>query len=153
MGFRANRPSRMSLSRASLSMTSQRTIQAVSNSPKLLRDPWALRRDAGDGLDHVVQSGLRYPGLGPLIVTPSCSLNGAHSHPESYADTVLTVRADSTAWATQLRYLAPRLVAMLNEQLGDGTVTLIKVLGPDAPAWKKGLRSVRDGRGPRDTYG
>jgi predicted nucleic acid-binding Zn ribbon protein len=79
--------------------------------------------------------------------------NGAHSHPESYADTVLTVRADSTAWATQLRYLAPRLVAMLNEQLGDGTVTLIKVLGPDAPSWKKGLRSVRDGRGPRDTYG
>ena len=49
--------------------------------------------------------------------------NAAHSHPEGYADTVLTVRADSTAWATQLRYLAPQLVAMLNEQLGDGTVT------------------------------
>ena len=76
-----------------------------------------------------------------------------HSAPEGYADTVLTVRADSTAWATQLRYLAPQLVAMLNEQLGDGTVTRIKVLGPDAPSWKKGPRSVRDGRGPRDTYG
>ena len=73
--------------------------------------------------------------------------------PEAYADTVLTVRADSTAWATQLRYLAPQLVAMLNEQLGDGTITRIKVLGPDAPSWKKGRRSVRDGRGPRDTYG
>jgi predicted nucleic acid-binding Zn ribbon protein len=79
--------------------------------------------------------------------------NAAHSHPEGYADTVLTVRADSTAWATQLRYLAPRLVAMLNEALGDGTVTRIKVLGPDAPSWKKGRRSVRDGQGPRDTYG
>jgi predicted nucleic acid-binding Zn ribbon protein len=79
--------------------------------------------------------------------------NAAHSQPESYADTVLTVRADSTAWATQLRYLAPRLVAMLNEQLGEGTVTRIKVLGPDAPSWKKGRLSVRDGRGPRDTYG
>jgi len=79
--------------------------------------------------------------------------NAAHSHPEGYADTVLTVRTDSTAWATQLRYLAPRLVAMLNEQLGDGTVTRIAVLGPDAPSWKKGRRSVRDGRGPRDTYG
>ena len=79
--------------------------------------------------------------------------NAAHSSPEAYADTVLTVRADSTAWATQLRYLAPRLVAMLNEQLGDGTVTRIKVLGPDAPSWKKGRLSVRDGRGPRDTYG
>jgi predicted nucleic acid-binding Zn ribbon protein len=79
--------------------------------------------------------------------------NAAHSQPEGYADTVLTVRADSTAWATQLRYLAPQLVAMLNEQLGDGTVTRIKVLGPDAPSWKKGRLSVRDGRGPRDTYG
>ncbi|HET9304270.1 MAG TPA: DciA family protein, partial [Propionibacteriaceae bacterium] len=77
----------------------------------------------------------------------------AHSQPEGYADTVLTVRADSTAWATQLRYLAPQLVAMLNDQLGDCTVSRIKVLGPDAPSWKKGRRAVRDGRGPRDTYG
>jgi len=81
------------------------------------------------------------------------SATATHSAPEGYADTVLTVRADSSAWATQLRYLAPQLVAMLNEQLGDGTVTRIKVLGPDAPSWKKGPRSVRDGRGPRDTYG
>jgi predicted nucleic acid-binding Zn ribbon protein len=79
--------------------------------------------------------------------------NAAHSSPEGYANTVLTVRADSTAWATQLRYMAPQLVAMLNEQLGDGTITRIKVLGPDAPSWKRGPRSVRDGRGPRDTYG
>jgi predicted nucleic acid-binding Zn ribbon protein len=79
--------------------------------------------------------------------------NASHSSPEGYADTVLTVRADSTAWATQLRYMAPQLVAMLNEQLGDGTITRIKVLGPDAPSWKRGPRSVRDGRGPRDTYG
>ena len=79
--------------------------------------------------------------------------NAEHSHPEAYADTILTVRADSTAWATQLRYLAPRLVAMLNDQLGEGTVTRIRVLGPDAPTWKKGRLSVRDGRGPRDTYG
>jgi predicted nucleic acid-binding Zn ribbon protein len=79
--------------------------------------------------------------------------NAAHSSPEGYEDTVLTVRADSTAWATQLRHLAPQLVAMLNEQLGQGTVTRIKVLGPDAPSWTKGRRTVRDGRGPRDTYG
>ncbi|HXD26180.1 MAG TPA: DciA family protein, partial [Propionibacteriaceae bacterium] len=59
--------------------------------------------------------------------------NAAHSQPEGYSDTVLTVRTDSTAWATQLRYMAPQLVAMLNEQLGDGTVTRIAVLGPDAP--------------------
>jgi predicted nucleic acid-binding Zn ribbon protein len=80
-------------------------------------------------------------------------VNAAHSHPESYTDTVLTVRTDSTAWATQLRLMAPQLVAMLNGALGDGTVTRVTVKGPDGPSWKKGRLSVRDGRGPRDTYG
>ena len=42
---------------------------------------------------------------------------------------MLTVQCDSTAWATQLRLLAPQLVARLNEDLGQGTVRLIKVLG------------------------
>ncbi|MGO4957821.1 DUF721 domain-containing protein [Luteococcus sp. Sow4_B9] len=79
--------------------------------------------------------------------------NAAHSTPESYKDTVLTVRCDATVWATQLRMLAPSLVAELNRQLGQGTVTRITVLGPTAPSWKHGPRSVRDGRGPRDTYG
>ena len=65
----------------------------------------------------------------------------------------LVVRTDSTAWATQMRLLAPTVVRRLNEELGDGTVTVIDVLGPQAPSWKRGPRSVRDGRGPRDTYG
>jgi predicted nucleic acid-binding Zn ribbon protein len=34
----------------------------------------------------------------------------------------------------------------------DAGVTALKMLGPDAPSWKKGPRSV-PGRGPRDTYG
>ena len=66
---------------------------------------------------------------------------------------MLTVRTDSSAWATQLRMMAPQLVAMLNEQLGDGTVTRVKVLGPDAPSWKQGRLSVRDGRGPATLTG
>ncbi|MET1004164.1 MAG: DUF721 domain-containing protein, partial [Propionibacteriaceae bacterium] len=40
-----------------------------------------------------------------------------------------------------------------NDKLGDGTVSRVTVLAPDAPSWKKGRLSVRDGRGPRDTYG
>jgi predicted nucleic acid-binding Zn ribbon protein len=76
-----------------------------------------------------------------------------HCLPESYADTRLVVRTDSTAWATQMRLLAPTVVRRLNEELGDGTVSVIEVLGPHGPSWKRGLRSVRDGRGPRDTYG
>ena len=79
-------------------------------------------------------------------------VNASHSKPEAYADRVLTVRAESTTWATSLRQLAPHLVAALNEKLGDGTVERIVVIGPQAPSWKKGRRSV-PGRGPRDTYG
>lgn len=80
------------------------------------------------------------------------AVNAEHSRPESYADAVLTVRAESTTWATSLRMIAPQLVAVLNEQLGQGTVSRVLVVGPEAPSWKKGRRSV-PGRGPRDTYG
>ena len=76
-----------------------------------------------------------------------------HCHPEAFAEGKLTVRTDSTAWATQMRLLAPTALRRLNEELGDGTVTLIDVKGPSGPTWRKGPRSVRDGRGPRDTYG
>jgi predicted nucleic acid-binding Zn ribbon protein len=78
---------------------------------------------------------------------------GAHSRAESFADGKLVVRTDSTAWATQLKLLAPTVVRRLNQDLGHGTVVVIEVLGPHAPSWKHGMRSVRDGRGPRDTYG
>ena len=58
-----------------------------------------------------------------------------HCVPERYDEDarVLTVQCDSTAWATQLRLLAPQLVARLNADLGHGTVRLIKVLGPGGP--------------------
>ena len=79
-------------------------------------------------------------------------VNAEHSQPEKYANEVLTIRAESTTWATQLRLFAPQLVARLNDEMGQGTVTRVQVLGPDAPNWKHGRRSVR-GRGPRDTYG
>ena len=65
----------------------------------------------------------------------------------------LVIRTDSTAWATQMKLLAPTALRRLNEELGEGTVTMIEVLGPHLPSWKKGPRSVRGGRGPRDTYG
>ncbi len=75
-----------------------------------------------------------------------------HCTPETFADGQLVVRTDSTAWATQLKLLAPTVVRRLNTELGHGTVLAIEVLGPHLPTWKKGPRSVK-GRGPRDTYG
>lgn len=76
-----------------------------------------------------------------------------HSQVVGYADGIVEVRTDSTAWATQMRLLAPRIVARLNEELGHGSVLRIEVRGPQAPSWKKGPRSIRGARGPRDTYG
>lgn len=77
----------------------------------------------------------------------------SHCTPQSFADASLTVRTDSTAWATQLKLLAPEVIRRLNQELGHGTVHFVKVVGPDTPSWRRGGRSVRDGRGPRDTYG
>jgi predicted nucleic acid-binding Zn ribbon protein len=78
-----------------------------------------------------------------------------HCKPESFdqEQAKLVVRTDSTAWATNLKLLLPTVVRRLNEVLGEGTVRIVDVLGPTGPSWKKGPRSVRDGRGPRDTYG
>jgi predicted nucleic acid-binding Zn ribbon protein len=77
----------------------------------------------------------------------------AHTTPESLSDGELTVTADSTAWATQVRLLAAQLVRRLNTELGDGTVRRVRVRGPVTSTRKPGEWRVRGGRGPRDTYG
>lgn len=86
----------------------------------------------------------------PAVVGPDVA---AHSAVEAFADGVLTVRADSTSWAKELQLLAPGLVRRLNAELGQESVLRVDIRGPQAPSWKRGKRSVRDGRGPRDTYG
>ena len=76
-----------------------------------------------------------------------------HCAPLDFVDGILTVRGDSTAWATQLRLLSSSLLTRLAEEVGDGTVVELRVVGPGAPTWSRGQRRVQDGRGPRDTYG
>jgi predicted nucleic acid-binding Zn ribbon protein len=78
--------------------------------------------------------------------------NAANSQPETLVGGVLTIRCKSTAWATQLRLMHGVLLAKVTEAHPDLEITSLKLLGPDAPSWKKGPRSV-PGRGPRDTYG
>ncbi len=76
----------------------------------------------------------------------------AHVVPVSFQDGVLTLQAESTAWATQTRLLQGDLRRAIDQDLGGGVVTGLTVLGPTAPSWVKGPRHVK-GRGPRDTYG
>ncbi len=77
----------------------------------------------------------------------------AHCTPLSFSDGVLTVAADSSAWATQVRLLAPTLLRLLAEEVGEGTVRRMVVRGPSAPSWRHGPRVAPGSQGPRDTYG
>jgi predicted nucleic acid-binding Zn ribbon protein len=77
----------------------------------------------------------------------------AHCTPLNFADGVLTVTADSSAWATQVRLLAPTLLRLLADEVGEGTVTRMVVRGPSSPSWKHGPRVAPGSKGPRDTYG
>lgn len=75
-----------------------------------------------------------------------------HCSPVTLVDGELVVEAESTAWATQIRMLAPQIVRRINAEVGDRTVLRIRARGPAGPSWKFGYRHV-PGRGPRDTYG
>ena len=76
-----------------------------------------------------------------------------HCVPVTFDEGVLTVRAESTAWATQVRLLVPTLMRRLAEEVGEGTVTSVLVHGPTAPSWRRGNRVAPGSQGPRDTYG
>lgn len=75
-----------------------------------------------------------------------------HAQPIALRDGVLSVSAESTAWATQLRIVQAQLLAKIAAAVGDGVVTTLKIMGPTAPSWRKGALHI-PGRGPRDTYG
>jgi predicted nucleic acid-binding Zn ribbon protein len=75
-----------------------------------------------------------------------------HATPTALSDGVLSVAAESTAWATQLRMIQAQLLAKIAAAVGNGVVTSMKISGPAAPSWRKGPRHIA-GRGPRDTYG
>lgn len=76
----------------------------------------------------------------------------AHCRPVRLEAGELTIEAESTAWATQLRLLAGRLLAGIAGHVGHGVVTRLRIHGPAAPSWARGPRRVR-GPGPGDTYG
>lgn len=117
------------------------------------RDPRLL----GEVVDEfLASSGLDARSRVAQVLTNWADLVGpevaAHVQVERFDDGKLLLRADSTAWATQVRLLQATVLRRLTEQLGEGIVESIQVLGPDAPSWRFGSRRV-PGRGPRDTYG
>jgi len=89
-------------------------------------------------------------GKWPALVGPELA---EHVKPVAFEGGELTLKSDSTAWATEVRLLSGELIARLNTELGTNLVEQITVKGPTGPSWRKGPRSVKGGRGPRDTYG
>lgn len=103
---------------------------------------------AGRGWDTEVQVGAVI-GRWSAIVGEQVA---RHVEVVAFEGTVLTVRAVTTAWATQMRLLQSTVLAKIDEEVGAGVVTEIVVHGPAGPSWRRGPLSS-GGRGPRDTYG
>ncbi len=76
----------------------------------------------------------------------------AHAEPIGIEEGVLTVRCDSNAWAQQLRTMRAAVITRIAERYAAAGVDSVRFIGPDAPSWKHGPRTI-PGRGPRDTYG
>ncbi|TAM70512.1 MAG: DUF721 domain-containing protein [Microbacteriaceae bacterium] len=117
------------------------------------RDPHGI----GDVVDALTaQLGWDSPLAQSELVASWTELVGAdtaeHSSPVGVEDGLLTVRCESTAWATQLRIMRSELLKHIANRFPDAGIQSIRFQGPDVPSWKRGLRSI-PGRGPRDTYG
>lgn len=76
-----------------------------------------------------------------------------HSEPISILDGVLTIRTSSTAWATQLNLISSDVLATLQASEPGALVEKLSIIGPQGPSWKRGIRTIRGAKGPRDTYG
>lgn len=117
------------------------------------RDPQAL----GDEVDRLVSTrGWEADVQVGSVVGRWATIVGeqvsAHVAPVAFEGTILTVQADSTAWATQMRLLTSSVLARISAEVGAGIVTEIVVRSPGGPSWRKGLLRS-SGPGPRDTYG
>ena len=75
-----------------------------------------------------------------------------HASPVSINENILTIQTTSTAWATQLTLVQNEILKTIQNNPFGTTVESISIIGPNTPSWKRGIRSTRDARGPRDTY-
>ena len=77
----------------------------------------------------------------------------SHTTPLSLLEGALLIQCSSTAWATQLKAVGQDLLHTIQASAPGALVLSLSFIGPQAPSWKRGIRTVSNGRGPRDTYG
>jgi predicted nucleic acid-binding Zn ribbon protein len=76
-----------------------------------------------------------------------------HTEPIAILEGVLTIRTSSTAWSTQLNLISNDVLASLQASAPGALVEKLSIIGPQGPNWKRGIRTIRGARGPRDTFG
>lgn len=76
-----------------------------------------------------------------------------HSTPVTMYEGRLTIQTSSTAWSTQLRLMQGDLLRTIQKSSPGALVEELSIIGPHAPSWKRGLRTIRGAQGPRDTFG
>jgi predicted nucleic acid-binding Zn ribbon protein len=76
-----------------------------------------------------------------------------HSTPITLFEGKLTIQTSSTAWSTQLRLISSELLGKIRQSAPGALVDELVIIGPHAPSWKRGLRTIRGAQGPRDTFG
>lgn len=172
-------PVRDAIARSGRDLSGPELARAVLDAAKVKREsvPWMRRKPRekrlrgysgpgpdprdpalfGDVLARLVKArGWQQPaaegavfGAWERVVGPDVA---THCKPVKLADGELTIEAESTAWATQLRLLAAKLIVKIAAEVGPNVVKKLHIHGPAAPSWSRGPRRV-SGRGPRDTYG
>ena len=86
------------------------------------------------GLNQALETGALWARwtevVGPTIA--------ARAQPSSLRRGVLRVRADSPVWATEIGYLSAEIQDRINELLGSGLVTEVRVWTGPPPWWSRG---------------
>jgi predicted nucleic acid-binding Zn ribbon protein len=133
----------------SLRLVRERSEQAWYNFGKPGRDPNSLAGVVSgivqreDWTPHLKIAQLRNHWdeiVGPAIAQ--------HSYVLGYQNGELTIRSESTVWATQLTYLVPQLTKTIAQKLSDLPVEKIVVTGPHSQSFRKS-RFSSQGRGGR----
>ena len=75
-----------------------------------------------------------------------------HTTVRMIKDGEVHIECDTTAWATQLKYMQSTVLGAIAGKVGPDVVTKLHIYGPKTPSWRRGPLHVK-GRGPRDTYG
>lgn len=137
--------------------TTRKTVRenpSISSNSDVLNGPHVLK----DVLSQIIKDRDWKGGIaeGTLfstwsdIVGPEICL---HATPISLLDGVLTIQTSSTAWAVQLQLVSTELLRTIRTSSPGALVESLSFIGPHGPSWKKGIRTIRGAKGPRDTYG